>query len=66
MDSRIVQTEKDFFVGKCQSCRHAWEEKGHMSDSLWLVCHECEAAVPRAVKPNHTCPCYEYEPGSLG
>lgn len=66
MNPPFLTADQSFFMGKCQSCRHAWEEKGYMSHSVWLVCHECEAAEPMTVKPHHTCPMYEYEPGSLG
>lgn len=55
------------FVGRCQSCRHSGEQYGHMSSQRWLMCYEgVEVAEPMPVKPHHSCPLYEYEPGALG
>jgi len=43
----------------CGSCRWAVERKGHMSESIWLVCEECAAAEPMPVRPDSSCPAFE-------
>lgn len=61
MDSRIVPTERDFFVGKCQSCRHSIDGQSvGLLPSLF-----CQLDMG-TVKPEWQCGRYEYEPGSLG
>lgn len=52
-----------YFVGKCQSCRHAGQE-AQRGGRLWLICRNDGAG--QVTKPNWQCGAYEYEPGSLG
>jgi hypothetical protein len=54
--------EESYFVGKCQSCRHAGQEQ-ERGGRLRLICHQ--DGVGTITKPNWQCGAYEYEPGSL-
>lgn len=63
-DFRIVPTEKDFFVGKCQSCRHSQE--GNMRGEASTVLFCLKDGGQDVTKANWQCGRYEYEPGSLG
>ena len=43
----------------CETCFFCQEEKGFLSESTWLKCYECEAAIPLVVNPRHSCPSHK-------
>lgn len=63
MDHRIIPTERDFFVGKCETCVHsiglAWTDM-HIGCKL----HGESESEPSMVHRNWSCGRYDYEPGT--